>query len=276
VASMQFDLAFWINERYAIKLRRDAGLPAPWTADPVMASVRFCNVHREDDKVTKWLAEHWRPQYHEVWQILLARLINNIPTLQAVRGDFALGDLELVRFKLMLLRKSGPIFGNAYTVSTNGRSMDKVDYIIDHVVRPARDHDFDRLWPWEDLAHPCTLAEACDALCQRLNGVSTFMAGQIIADLKNTENHPLRHAPDWHTWAAPGPGSLRGLSSYFGRPVTPGGFTAALRQCYDEVLPLIDGVPPIHMQDFQNCLCEFSKYVRVKEGGHARNRYTPA
>jgi hypothetical protein len=27
------------------------------------------------------------------------------------------------------------------------------------------------------------------------------------------------------------------------------------------------------MQDFQNCLCEFSKYMRVLGGGHARNGY---
>ena len=263
-----FELAHWINERYSIKMRRDQGLPAPWTNDPVLRSVRFCNVHREDDKVTRWLAVNWRPQYHEVWQILLARLINNVPTLELLH-PFADADPNTIRTLLKIRRDNGlAIFGNAYTVSTNGRSMDKVDYIIDHVVRPAQDfRDYGTVF--------ASLDYACDALCT-LNGVSTFMAGQIIADLKNTKGHPLSDAPDWHTWAAPGPGSLRGLTAYFGRPVTSAGFTAALRQCYDEVKPLIaDYVPPIHMQDFQNCMCEFSKYMRVKEGGHARNRYTP-
>lgn len=263
-----FDLAHWINERYAIKLRRDQGLPAPWTGDPIMASVRFCNVHREDDKVTQWLAVNWRPHFNEVWQILLARVINNVPTLEALLPH--LGGLGAVHQALRARRAAGhTIFGNAYTVSTNGRSMDKVDYIIGHVVQPAKDR-----WPAE-WPSGSTLEGACIQLCT-LNGVSTFMAGQIIADLKNTQGHPLLAAPDWFTWAAPGPGSLRGLEAYFGRPVRPSGFTAALAQCYAEVNPLIaDYVPPIHMQDFQNCLCEFSKYVRVKEGGHARNRYTP-
>lgn len=263
-----FDLAHWINERYAIKLRRDQGIPAPWTGDPIMASVRFCNVHREDDKVTRWLAVNWRPHFNEVWQILLARLTNNIPTLGLLL-PFADAELDTIRALLKTRRSNHrPIFGNAYTVSTNGRSMDKVDYIIDHVVKPAR--PFGHMW-----RVGATLEMACKDLCQ-LNGVSTFMAGQIIADLKNTQGHPLLAAPDWHTWAGPGPGSLKGLEAYFGRPVRPAGFTAALAQCYAEVKPLIaDYVPPIHMQDFQNCLCEFSKYVRVKEGGHARNRYTP-
>ena len=269
-----FDLAHWINERYAIKLRRDQGIPAPWTGDPIMASVRFCNVHREDDKVTRWLAVNWRPHFNEVWQILLARLINNIPTLASLDQimwqykKMSDSQLELTRSLLKHARQHGPIFGNAYTVSTNGRSMDKVDYIIAHVVKPAQ--PFGHMW-----RAGATLEMACKDLCQ-LNGVSTFMAGQIIADLKNTQGHPLLAAPDWFTWAAPGPGSLRGLEAYFGRPVRPAGFTAALAQCYAEVKPLIaEYVPPIHMQDFQNCLCEFSKYVRVKEGGHARNRYTP-
>ena len=48
VKPMIADLAYFITERYAIKLRREAGVEAPWSADPVFQSVRFCNVHRED------------------------------------------------------------------------------------------------------------------------------------------------------------------------------------------------------------------------------------
>lgn len=262
------DLAYWINEREAIRLRREAGTPAPWSNDPHMTTVRYCNIRREDDKVTRWLAANWRPQYHEVWQILLARLINNVPTLSWVLSSIAIGNwnLEVLRADLKEWRKHGPIFGNAYTVSTNGRSMDKVDYIIDYVVRPAKEAN-------DQWSEGILLDTACIRLCT-LNGVSTFMAGQIIADLKNTQGHPLQQAPDWHTWAAPGPGSLRGLEAYFGTPVTPARFTQALHTCYAEVEPLLaDYARDLHMQDFQNCLCEFSKYMRVKNGGHARNRY---
>lgn len=263
------DLAFWINERYSIKLRREQGIPPPWTGDTVMATTRFCNVHREDDRVTRWLAKHWRPKHHEVWQILLARLINNIPTLQVLLPE--LGSMSHMKKLLKERRLTTTIFGSAYTVSTNGRAMDKVDYVIDHVVVPAMRAEFP--WGCDALSH---LEQASVALCG-LNGVSTFMAGQIIADLKNTAGHPLERAPDRQTWAAPGPGSLRGLSAYYGRPVTAAGFTKALHQCYNETKPLIAVyVPPIDMQDFQNCMCEFSKYERVRNGGHARNRFIAA
>jgi len=262
------DLAYWINEREAIRLRKESGVAAPWSNDPLMTTVRYCNIRREDDKVTKWLAVNWRPQYHEVWQILLARMINNIPTLDKLLPLLETKDpLAECRSVLKYARGRGPIFGNAYTVSTNGRSMDKVDYIIDYVVWPAKEANDQ--WPVGIL-----LDTACIRLCM-LNGVSTFMAGQIIADLKNTKGHPLQQAPDWHTWAAPGPGSLRGLEAYYGAPVRPAAFTQALRVCYAEVEPLLaDYAQGLHMQDFQNCLCEFSKYMRVKNGGHARNRYS--
>lgn len=272
------ELAYWINEREHMRQRKESGdmlhdLRYGWSSDPHMGTVRYCNIHRENDKVTRWLAQHWRPNYHEVWEILLARLINNIPTLeellQPMKNKWHQNDdgiLEDIRALLKERRGHSTIFGRAYTVSTNGRSMDKVDYIIYYVVKPAV--GFSRpMWLR-------SLEDACAALC-RLNGVSTFMAGQIIADLKNTEGHPLQTAEDWWTWAAPGPGSLRGLSAYFGKPVTPTTFTKALRQCHEETWPHVGShVAPVHMQDFQNCMCEFSKYVRVKEGGHARNRYS--
>jgi len=270
------ELSYWIIERENIRLRKRIAFAMPtwkygWHDDPVMGNVRYCNVRREDDKVTKWLAENWRPQYHEVWQILLARLINNIPTLDHLKDVIAIEDntcLESIKKELKNLRKEGPIFGNAYLVSTNGISMDKVDYIIDRVLKPARGEAF-----LQHAHFSGTLVSACQVLCQ-LNGVSTFMAGQIIADLKNTEGHPLQAAPDWHTWAAPGPGSLRGLQAFYGATVSPCSFTVALGDCWAATKPLLPQyLHDMHMQDFQNCMCEFSKYMRVKNGGRARNRY---
>lgn len=267
--SKRLEMVYWILERETIRLRKEAGEPPRWAHgwhdDPFMGSVRYCNVRREDDKVTKWLAQNWRPQHHEVWQILLARLINNIPTLEIIAGA---DDIYWIKSRLKQLRQHGPIFGNAYTVSTNGYSMDKVDYIIDRVLKPAQGHAFQAHAWWDG-----SLARAAEILCQ-INGVSTFMAGQIIADLKNTAGHPLQSAPDWAAWAAPGPGSLRGLTAYWGRAITPGGFTPALRNAWEEVRPLLPtNLWDMHMQDFQNCMCEFSKFQRIKDGGHARNRY---
>ena len=109
-----------------------------------------------------------------------------------------------------------------------------------------------------------------------VNGLGTFLAAQVVADMKNTPNHPLQQAEDWWSWSAPGPGSLKGLRWYFGHDkITPKHYQSYLSVCMKEVLPHVNPeVPRISAQDFQNCLCEFSKWCRVKyEDGHIRNLY---
>ena len=43
----------WCIEREAIRVRREAGQPPPWSQEPVFQQGRFLNVFREDDKGTK-------------------------------------------------------------------------------------------------------------------------------------------------------------------------------------------------------------------------------
>lgn len=260
------DLAHWINEREAIRLRREAGVAPPWTADPTMATVRYCNVHREDDKITRWIRGN--PVYshasNDVWVTVLARMVNRIKTLELIQAYVARDDLDAVKKALKIFRAPGPIWGNAYTISTCGKSMDKVDYVVDWVVAEVAQRDFSGI----------STLDAMHKKLMTVDGLGSFLSAQVVADLKNTEGHALADAPDWWTWAACGPGSLKGLAAYHGTPATPGNFTALLGLATAQVTPLIGAhVGAIHAQDMQNCFCEFSKYIRVREGGHARNRY---
>lgn len=268
MANRTYDLAYWINEREAIRTRKESGIPAPWTNDPHMATVRYCNVRREDDKVTRYIRSketYSNPQV-ATWRVVLARMVNRIPTLTELIPAVEDGDMVAIKDVLKHLRQHGPIWGNAYTISTCGKAMDKVDYVVDHVVQSVQMQDWDSDY-----------APTCKAMFDKLtsiDGLGSFLAAQVVADLKNIKGHPLENAPDWWTWSAHGPGSLKGLTAYFGKTITPRFYQEAIECCYDEVKPfLANYVPTLHMQDFQNCLCEFSKYVRVKEGGHARNSY---
>ena len=270
------DLAHWINEREAMRFRKESGMSPPWTNDSDMANVRYCNVHREDDKVTKYIrtSDVYSGADVPVWVVVLARMVNRISNLEAIKRSVADGDLGKVKVILKERRAAGlTIWGNAYTISTCGKSMDKVDYVVDHVVSAVRLAEQDPLWPnglWQD---PWSLSLFHRWLMQ-IDGLGSFLAAQVVADLKNTPGHELGWADDWFTFAAPGPGSLRGLVAYFGHPVTPSNFEASLSLVAQQVKPLVAGyVGAIHAQDFQNCLCEFSKYIRVREGGHARNKY---
>jgi hypothetical protein len=264
------ELAYWINERYSIMKKKTAGQVPPWTADPNMAGVRWCNVHREDDAVTVWMAREWRCAKMPMWWIVLGRMLNYIPTLNEVvsaQVPKTYPDLSTIGGILKARRERGDkVFTSAYTISTCGKKMDKIDYVMEVVqaFMEAGEPDYS------------SLAE-CYKQITCVDGFGSFLAGQVLADCKNTPGHPLQSAPDWHTWCSPGPGSLRGLSALYGVPITPKGFQAAISMAWEATAPLInEDIPPIHMQDFQNCLCEFSKYMRVKYGDRrVRNTYHP-
>src|SRR5215204_698940 len=84
------ELRYWINEREYMRIKRfdptyDGPDGPPWSEDPAMANVRYCNVRREEDKVTKWVAENWRNNHADsprlTLAMVLARMVNWPDTL---------------------------------------------------------------------------------------------------------------------------------------------------------------------------------------------------
>lgn len=75
----------WAIEREAIRRRKEAGEAWPWTSDPILQRGHFCNVERERDRVSKWVAENWRDPHRDdpdVWfAMAMARFINEPLTL---------------------------------------------------------------------------------------------------------------------------------------------------------------------------------------------------
>lgn len=259
-------MAHWITEREAIRVKKEAGAAPPWTSDPILANYRFCNVCREDDKVTKWIAANWRIPFQESKNLtaamVLARLLNN-PECLAEVGFPALWNNMDIRERIKARRDRGlKILNPAYVVTTCGVSMDKVDYIVDLATKV-----------FSSGLSP-TMGDTLQYFHSKLmefKGLGTFLAAQVVADLKYVE--PLRSALDWQTWAAVGPGSLRGLRAVTGIPDLPEGhFLRVAQKVYAQVFEITQ--TPLHMQDFQNVCCEFSKYWKAHTGqGTPKQRY---
>lgn len=257
--------------------KKQAGLPPPWSKDPTFQTTYFCNVCREDDRVTQWMRQRWaaalvkggRPpnSKNTAFNMVLARVVNKPESLDALGWPWFGVPGALAWRKWHDVMSQPGAWGSAYIVSTNGRRMPKHVYIQGLLVAAYS--------PLQGMAFVGTLAHAHGQL-MGLNGLGSFMAGQVVADLKNTRGHPLQEASDWRTWCAHGPGSLRGMAWVLGKErVTPGMFYENmlwLRRRVDDNVST--AVPALCAQDLQNCLCEFDKYMRVSTGaGRSKRKY---
>lgn len=271
------ELFKFMKERHSIYLRRYEGQAKPWTKDPILQQYRFCNIFRELDTVTKWLRDNWYMphQYDEdVWfSAVVARLVNWPDTLEEIGYPVPFDRDRFVEVMQSRKDRGEKVYTGAYMIRAShdvGRS--KAEYIADDILAVLwRDRETMRPYPTEclDLWH--------QALMQ-YDGLGSFMAGQVVADVKYCE--PMLVAPDWYDFAASGPGSRRGLNRVLGRdknsPWTEGEWRGELSNLYDIIEPRFSGFvePKLHAQDLQNSLCEFDKWSRVKNGeGFPRSKY---
>jgi hypothetical protein len=267
------ELFAFIKERHDIYLRRQVGKPKPWTTDKILQQYRFTNCYRELDVVTTWIREHWRVPYVEhsdVWfAMTVARFVNRPESLVALGRPLPWRPKNFIKMMESFKQQGDKAYSSAYMINAVGMQghnyTSKAAYLADQVLGPL----------WRERAklrprHGDKLADFAGRLLPYHGMGGGFMTAQVIADTKFTE--PLKSAEDWWTWAAPGPGSRRGLNRVLGRAVDqPWKDDEWLRQLnllQTKIDPLVRaaGMPRLSGQDLQNCLCEYFKYSKVITG----------
>lgn len=269
---------YWVTERESVRLKRAAGEPAPWTDDEVLRTYRFCNVRRMDDKVSQWLLTNWYLPFKGHRNMLaataLARFVNKPESLGDVTDlvfrDRGKGpDWIAVKANLRMAKeKYGTTFNAAYMVRGNTKtSPDKVGTVVDEYVRPAVEKFAD--------GFQTDNMESLHDFLQECYGFGSFMAGQVVADLRWAT--PGEWA-DAKTWAPVGPGSARGMARLLGGDLEKDGRAFAanpatwLLTFREHVLGAAAKTVPravrdrLEAMDWQNCLCEFDKYERALWG----------
>lgn len=280
----------YMLERHNIYLRRKAGQPKPWTQDAILQAYRFCNVYRELDTVTQWIAREIRdafPEHRHLWFMLcVARHFNLPSTLNALMKAGAWPGVKWnpVKAALALQRVEGPTYTGAYMI--NPPTKAELAAVPAHIrtkvgwscvsVLGALWEDRNKLGPAFEVAK--TLRDAHQLLLP-YRGWAGFMAYEVISDLRWTGY--LKHASDIRTWAHMGPGALRGLQRLYGRPIEhrpPQDL--ALREAMELRLmlwadwPRGKAWPALEMREIEHSLCEFDKYERVRLGeGRPRQTY---
>lgn len=270
---------YWIRQREEIRLLKEKypeGIQGGYSNDHIFNTYHFCNVRREDDRGTKEIRavvlKYFPVEDTDMATIsclptiyLMARLFNYAPTLERVLQytDFGLS-IEQAFQELKEYRDDDPtrkIFCPAYVVSTAGEKMDKIDYVLRLTLAAQK-----VIVPTDSLA----AAHAALSSIAGLGGTG-FLAGQVVADLRN--DRYLVAAAAHQDWCCPGPGSMQGLDFIFPEPTTKGNFMGRIAILYDIMPEDIWGME-LHAQDLQNCLCEFGKYMRLSNPRiKSRKRY---
>ena len=260
----------YARERYRIYLKKEAGDPKPWTKDPMLQQYRFCNIFREDDKVTKWFRESGARS--TTFSCVAFRLINRIETAERM--------LRLNLFQrwnpakmLQEFRGVKPLISGAYIVHTPF-GLKKLEGIIEILNPVWKAQQAGKL----DFGARCTL-EAAHHEIMKFNFIGSFIAYEAVTDLNYTS--VLERAPDKNLWAAAGPGAARGLAKILDLP--PKHWSHGNAKHREEMLHYMQKLlkysrnptywpaewPEWDMRTVEHTLCEHFKYGR----GHCKQRY---
>lgn len=269
----------FIGERESIRRRRVAGKPWPWTSDWILQNYRFCNIQRERDRTTREIAALWREPHKndpDLWfAMAVARHVNWVPTLRELGWPVPWDADHFVEVVQDRKRRGEKVESTAYKIRPDNRAgaegQSKFHYIAHDVLTP--------LWARRRTNKPRSgdrLEEFHGAL-MRHEGIGSFIAGQIVADLKYV--YPLKQATDWWSFAASGPGSRAGLNRVLGRrvdgPWPEEAWCQELRHLAREIAPELKefGIGRLHNQDLQNALCEFARYEKLRLGEGTARRF---
>jgi hypothetical protein len=253
--------------------RRAAGLPPPWTDDPVLSRHKFTNVYRAADRVSQYLIQNvicTGPQdaAEVVFRVLLFKIFNRIETWELLTRELghaptwdAYDFTACDRILGAAMRRGERIYSAAYIVPNPpfGETRKHGNHLrlIEHAMTDGLP---------EKITAAGNLEDAYTAL-RALPSLGPFLAFQYAIDLA----YSAVTAADESQFVVPGPGALDGISKCFtdtaGLP--PAEIIAWMhdtsRDHFDRLgIDFTDlwGRWPA-LIDWQNVFCEVSKYTRV-------------
>lgn len=275
------------SKRHAAFERRVAGVPWPWTDDPIIQTFKFCNVFRAADRVSQYLIRD--VIYHDencstedrLFQIVAFRIFSNIETWRKVRERLGhhptlrdLADGSFSRTLEFAKQHNGRLYTGAFILCA-ANPYDQTSKYLNHVEL------FKHMFLRGGLAAEIVQASSLRSIYEMLHPyplMGDFMSYQLAIDL-NYSPH-VNFSEDAFT--QPGPGALRGIHKVFESLGDYGPsevISWMVERQEDEFARLglkFGGLwgRRLHAIDCQGLFCETDKYCRevVPELASARRR----
>jgi hypothetical protein len=274
-------------ERQLIFHRRAAGVPPPWTTDPVLSTYRFTNAYRASDRVSQYLINvvipGSQPDARDLFfRVLLFKIFNRTSTWRFLEGE--LGPLHVDVFDVQQFREAltrrlmtGARLYSAAYIMPMPRCSEAASFKHEaHLLLLAA-------MLRDNLPEGIAAASSMRSVYEMLAGypsLGPFLAFQYTIDLNYSS---LTHFDEMEFVVA-GPGARSGIAKCFSD--TAGWSDADIVRWITEraesefaalELNFMDlWGRPLHLIDCQNLLCEVDKYARVAHpeviAGSARTR----
>jgi hypothetical protein len=263
-------------ERQAVFFRRAAGLPRPWTQDPIVATYKFTNAYRASDRVSQYLIRYViygpglpRSPREVFFRILLFKLFNKIETWELLQRNLGTITYAEYRFEVYdrVLQKAmaagDRIYSAAYIMPPGTKAFGRKAKHQNHLLLLER-MIADRL-P-ERLMQSRSMQDSFEKL-RSYPTVGDFLAYQYVIDINYSEITNFSEMD----FVVPGPGARDGLRKCF---LDPGGLNEP------ELIRLMTDLQErefarlglefrslwgrrLQLIDCQNLFCEVDKYARV-------------
>lgn len=269
--------AYWamVQEREAIRLRKEAGLPPSWTEDAILRDYKFTNVRRIHDRTTRELLELYTPNKGADPRLILlncaiARYFGTSEFMRVLGWQTGFRPAQIKALAACRMAAGERVFTGAYLITSCGIKGPKAPVIVDTFLADLwrQSKEIAALLPivnWQQFHERLMKVHGF--------GGTGFLAKEVSLDVRLFQDE---QPADRYTWTPVGPGSKRGAARLLGDDSGKGTLNNAqtLEVCRGLWEARPEQFADFELHDVQWSLCEHSKYLKVKLGqGRPRSRY---
>lgn len=246
----------------------------PWTRDETLKKFKIINMYRELDRCTQYLIKKLKDikdRKKILMNVVFYRFfnLNNLYEMLDVEVLDKIDSENLIK-KFDLLKRTGPIFNNAYLISSGTKGKPKHIEIIENLERMS----FRELVNGIDKSK--TPEESFEVI-EKIPLVGPFLACEIWTDLTYFNFFRRRWTDD--DFVNIGPGAKWGLEIIYGK-LKKKKLYEKLKYLYNIQKDFLDNkrwkkiaykesfsnYPFLSITNIEGALCEFRKYHRLKDG----------